>query len=584
VHRRSNQRGMALIAVVAVLIALVLIATPFALQMRNAKKRSEALLYTEQADQESRNVMAMVKLFLLNTTEDMERRNAQARSEGVHNTPDYDTPEEFQPPLSLLRDFNENSSKGIIWDVRVEDESAKVNVNSAPYTLLANLFGSTTLTRDLQDGDTRVRVSDPSLFSPEGGLVRVGNEMIRYQTIVGDTLEGVERGVDGDRPWNSAPGTWKQGTLVMDAVAFEIATYPIRAVEGGFTVFRNPYHVKRVSDLGTVGVDPDEFDRVIDKITCHSGRVVAGGWSNSQKLRSDLPSSEAEDDGEYMIVDNPWYYGLGTLVRITDGENVDYGIVIGNNGFKIQLGAKLRHEYDADEAWVESLARHPVNVNTASREVLVACLQNVAHRLRGNSETVSLDEARALADRIREKPVKSLYQFKELLRAAEAEGVISIHDVRALYWNALNPQDYRLKFSTVPFAFRSFDVYTVKATAVVNSKVGEEIARKTVRSVVSVAPRRSAMYHVESQADFEEHLIASRDAKYMMTFPYNTGGHYQGRNIPPSRFVPHWQRDIWPSSSREPMPCWPTPPGRCGHTIPTSPRSCSRPGPKPIGR
>jgi len=91
VRRPHRERGMALIAVIAVLIALVLIATPFLIQMQNASKRSESVWSTEEVDQEARNAFSLMQLYLLGSTDPMERQNAANKADGPHNTPDYDT-------------------------------------------------------------------------------------------------------------------------------------------------------------------------------------------------------------------------------------------------------------------------------------------------------------------------------------------------------------------------------------------------------------------------------------------------------------------------------------------------------------
>ncbi len=550
-ERRTKEQGMALLAVVAVLIALVLIATPFALQMQSAADRSRNLLYTEQADQEANNLFALANLYLLNGVEELERQNAAKQAESIFATPDYDIPDEYRIPLSVISEFNENSAVGRIWDVRVEDEQGKLNVNSAPYTALANLLGVTSLAESLEEGDTNVKLSDGSVFPAEGGVIRVGSELIRYERNEGGRLYGVDRAYKSDEPWNSSERTWKEGEIVVNAAAFEIGTFQIRGGKGQSQPFKNIWDVKRISELGTAALNADTFEQAAENLTCWSGREVAGGWSNSQLVQSALPSASSGGEGDYVIVENPRYFGTGTLVRISAGGNVDYGVVIENNGRTITLGSKVEHEYQIGEARIESMARHPVNINTASDEVLVACLMNVRLRLRGGSDFVTREEALALIPRIRERPIKSLYQYKELLREAKSAQIISQPDYYALYLNALNPQDFLLSFSTVPFCFKSYDTYTITATAVVNSKVGQEIARKTLKRVVSVNPRQSAVWELRTQADFESQIIASRDAKWMMTYPYNTGGHYEPRNNPPSRFVSHLIRNIWPSTSTE---------------------------------
>ncbi len=543
---------MALLAVLAVLLALVLIATPFALQMQSAAKRSLSVLYTEEADQEAQNLFALANLYLLNTATDIERANLEKKADAFA-TPDWDTPDEFRIPREVIEAFNVNSARGRIWDVRVQDEQAKINVNSAPYTLLANLFGDTALAEDVDEGDTRITLEDASFLPEEDGLVRIGTELVRYRRRAGNVLEEVERGVQADRPWNSEPRAWKAGTLAMDPVAFEVATYPVRIREGSFTPFTNPYQVKRIHELGTTAMDPDFFDKNLEYLTTASGREVAGGWCNTQTLRTALPGPESDTGGDTIRVDDPVYFGPGTLVRITDGTHTDYSVVVRNNYNSIELGTRVKHEYEIDRARVETLARHPINLNTASDSVLTACLTHLALRVRGSADEVTETEAKDLIEKyFRRQPIKSLYHLKTILDEAVNDEVISRHDRNAIYLNALNPQDARLAFSTVPFCFKSYDTFTVKATAVVNSRSGEELARKSVRRVISVNPRRSTVWSVESQSDFESQIIASRDAKWMMTYPYNVGGQFDGVNIPPSRFIAHILRDIWPSDSRAP--------------------------------
>jgi hypothetical protein len=541
---------MALLAVVTVLIVLVLIATPFALQMQSQDRRSEALLYTEEAEQEARNLFAIGNLYLLSGVAEVERERA-ARGEKLFSTPDYDTEEEFTFPPEQLSAFNTNSARGRIWDVRIEDEQAKINVTSAPAGLLANLLGSTTLARDLEETETSIRVADASQLPEKNGLVRIGTELIRYAEINGTTLVGVQRGVGADKPWNSVPGTYRQGTLVMNAVAFEMATYAFRIEEGQFRPFRNPYQVKRVAELGVTALEPERFEQIADLLTCYSGSEVPGGWCNSQTIRSNLSSSASAGDEVTVTVDNPTYFGVGTMVRITDGVNSDYGIVMDVKGVLVYVGTELRHDYELNRARMESLARHPVNVNTASERVLAACLENI-HPKGRPADAVTAQMAADVAKRLKAQPVKSLFMLKDILREAQNEGLIQQVHTDHIYANALNPQDARLGFSTVPFSFASYDIYTVAATAVVNSKVGEEIARKSVRRVISVNPRQSTIFRLETQEEFENQINASRDAKYFTTFPYNVGGVYEGYNIPPSRFIAHMRRGIWPSTSREP--------------------------------
>ncbi|MEN8151879.1 MAG: hypothetical protein ABFS86_18840, partial [Planctomycetota bacterium] len=423
--RAGNQQGMALIAVIAVLIALVLIATPFLMQMQNAATRSESVWSNEEVDQEVKTAFNLMQLFLLGSTEPMERENAANKANGPHNTPDYDTLAEFELPIDVLGAFNQNSARGRIWDVRAEDEQAKINVNSASYQLLANLFGATELSKDLEEGESTVELVDGSMLPVKDGVVRVGFEQIRYGERQGNVLTNVERGVDSQHPWNTSEKTWKRGTLAMNAVAFEIATYPIRRETGQFTNFRNPYQVRRVSELGTTALEADTFEYVADSLTCWSGRTVAAGWCNAQSVRNALPNNSFEELGELLEVDNSRYYGPGTIVRITDGTNTDYGVVLATGPGRVLLGSRVSdgHEYSAGKARVETLSRHPVNVNTASAEVLTMVMSNVAMWNR-DKDTVAPSEAAAFANHLVEnRPVQSLYHYRELLREAKDLGL-----------------------------------------------------------------------------------------------------------------------------------------------------------------
>ncbi|MEN8151586.1 MAG: hypothetical protein ABFS86_17355, partial [Planctomycetota bacterium] len=421
-------------------------------------------------------------------------------------------------------------------------------MNSAPPALVAGLTFGGVLRKPLLASDTELTLVDGSEFPKGGGLVRVGSELVRYAARDGGVLSGLVRGVRAGLPWHPPGSRWRSGTLVCAAAAWEIATRPLRARPGEFEAHESPECARRIAELGTTALDREEFERTWPFFTCWSGRVVGSGWCNARRLLNDLDRGIGMEEGPAALrLSNPRYFGPGTIVRITDGRNVDYGMVETNDGVTVQLVNRVRHDYEADRATVEALARHPVNVNTASEEVLVACLTNLCLRA-SPGDVVTGEEARALAVRIREKPIERLFHLEALLSGAVDEGVISAADHRAIYLNALNPCDRTLAVSTAPLGFRSFDTVTAHATAVLCSKAGIELARKSLTRVVSVHPGEASEWRIDRQTHFEEHLIASRDGRYTTTYPYNTGAHHDGDNLPPSRYSPHVLRNIWPSA------------------------------------
>ncbi|MEN8151939.1 MAG: hypothetical protein ABFS86_19145, partial [Planctomycetota bacterium] len=496
---------MALVAVIAVITALLLMAIALLVRTQRGSVRIDRRVTCDLADHEAESLFNLVGLFLVRGTAESEARAAERGDPGPHTSPGFDGPVEFEVPLALVETLGANSSRGRIRDVRIEAEQGKINLHSASPALVAGLDVAGVLKKPLRRDNTDLTLVETSDFPGDGGLVRVGSELVRYTSRQGNVLTGLRRGVRGGTPWHSPPRIWRRGTLVCPAAAWEVATWFLRARPGEIERYPTPECARQIAGLGTTALDRDGFERIAGFLTCWSGGVVGSEWCNAQRLLCSLDRGLAtEENPPALRLSNPRYFGSGTIVRITGGRHVEYGMVESNDGVTVQLVNGLRHDYEAGKATVDALARHPVNVNTAPEEVLVACLSNLCLRA-DPGDVVTEKEARDLAARIREKPIERLFQFEELLARACEEGIISAADHRAIYLNALNPCDRHLAVSTAPLGFRSFDTVTVHVTAALCSKSGEELARQTFSRVVSVQPGRTAEWSLDRQTEFEEH-------------------------------------------------------------------------------
>jgi hypothetical protein len=183
------RRGIALIMVIVVLMALLLIATPFAVSMRDHRVTVTMIDSANRAQEDLVSVRGRVVGYLARTTHF-----------ATDETPEVDGPAEFEAAVNLedVGDLDGvRNSRGTIWSAGIEDEQAKINVNAASPFALANLFGArTVLSEKVSDSDAEIPIEDSSIFDPEGGYVVVGAELIKYSGVQLGRLIGCERGVN----------------------------------------------------------------------------------------------------------------------------------------------------------------------------------------------------------------------------------------------------------------------------------------------------------------------------------------------------------------------------------------------------
>ncbi|MFQ5845598.1 MAG: hypothetical protein ACE5JG_11490, partial [Planctomycetota bacterium] len=371
----------------------------------------------------------------------------------------------------------------------------------------------------------------------------------------------------------------KKGAVVVNYAAWAVAYQPLvpQAVgQGGEMELYSPYtslDVSAITQLKPKGSDIPlltraDWERVLPHVTIWSKGPVSDGWANVQAVEEGTGLPGKEGDPDRMLIQNQYHYNVGTVVRLQEkaetnadvqdraGEREklaarpkrrDYGMVYdsrpaGESQGRIELFGQAHRTFHGNRMQVQYRTSQPVNVNTASREVLVALFANLRLRLREDS--VTRDEAAALADAIlkrRQKPetaLRSHEEFEALLRDLEDQGLLTSHDRRAIYRNALNCNDQALIFGTAPICFRTYDVYTLASTALVNGRGGKLLAKHRESRVVEVGSQVTTERAWDTQRELEEQLVFGRDQRYWTTGPINTG-RFKGPNIEP------WPR--WPA-------------------------------------
>src|SRR5262249_36403514 len=147
----------------------------------------------------------------------------------------------------------------------------------------------------------------------------------------------------------------------------------------------------------------------------------------------------------------------------------------------------------ADQTRIYCLARSPINVNTADVATLALCFDGL--HIRGKTGSITRRQAEDLAAYLKTwkmkpaagstnngpanadgtapaaptpNPAPGVFRdwedFTRAIEDAKNAGKLDDDGVECVMRNAMNANDARLGFSTVPFVFRSNDIYEVRAT------------------------------------------------------------------------------------------------------------------------
>jgi len=530
------RRGFALVAVVVVLAALLLLATPFLLTARHAESGTTRRVGDAQ-----------VRISL-----DSAARHARAVLSRSHPALDRSPLADSVAELSVSNEFAGDGldaldPRGVMWDLDVADVAGLVDLNSAPPQVFANLLGAVArLSEAASAGDERFEVPSTAGFADEGFLWIEG-ELVGYGERQPGGFAGLLRGLgapsQGATAGRCGPRPARDhGAPVFDQAAWAFALW--RAAGPGarlrtFDTFDRLAQAEEFAVAGAIGAGA--LARCAELGSVYGSERAGARWQRPVRLTRRV---DGGDEACFLFVDDARWINAGSTIEISDGDERELALVASAGPGGVVLMEALTGSYEAFEAEVRVLARRPVNLNTAPPAVLRALFENL--QLRGRSARITASEARELAGVVvASRPFAGFEDFlaRVVLPAAGldvlpadapvvpeafergAGGLLDVHDAIALYKNGLNANDNELAFSTLPFCFASRDVYALELRASYNAASGLQRAALVREQVEIVAPQEELLTVWTRQSDFDESARLDRDANGWLSGPENTHRH-----------------------------------------------------------
>ncbi|KAF0245041.1 MAG: hypothetical protein FD180_1978 [Planctomycetota bacterium] len=253
-----------------------------------------------------------------------------------------------------------------------------------------------------------------------------------------------------------------------------------------------------------------------DHLTEHSGRDCA--WIAPQTIRKAEPEGSKPDD-TWIRVDDATRYSPGARIRVSAKDMPQLGEIL---EWDVKRGA-FRVRGVAEAASVDALMelenRHPVNVNTASREVLAACLEGLSTTRFIDRDRVTREQADRLAEAMVTRTFEDVRDLRSFFREMVHRGEITREDEVAILLNNDCPTWWDLAGTgTVPFTYKSWNLVSVVAKGVQdrpNKAIGGEC---DLREIVELAPGGVIQWRCKSQFDFEK-PIGFANARGFVTGP-----------------------------------------------------------------
>ena len=464
-------------------------------------------------------------------------------------------PESFEP----LRQDGQLLLGGEAWDLQ-----RKINLNSASPLLIANLLDLAARLQEEVPPEADVLMVDRAGSFPEEGFLLVDGELVYYEGRTDNAFTNLSRGILADLGFRlSIDHTIPADTLVLDFRAVLAVTWPYDERYGGARDVRTPYdsldELSRIEESGFGGFTPREMDLLRVHGTVASSRLDSATWGRAERVFNDLESGD-----RVLAVRSNLHLGAGSTVRIRSLETgaVEHGLVISTeiptgtglvgdinlpaNRF-INLLKPVNHAFAAIDTVVEPLVPHPVNINTAREEVLVALMLQVRRALRRRAAPgarhipeprIRLPEARELARRIvslrggTEDGVESgrpFDSFEDLFERwiepllGQADGEQKSRLV-LLYRNLRIGRDADIDMGTAPVCFTSGAAVGYRAAAAYRrSRVARSTAARLERRGIAVAMPGHALDKVwATQEMLELAFRLDRRAPWYLTRPVNT--------------------------------------------------------------
>ncbi|MCD4657040.1 MAG: general secretion pathway protein GspK [Planctomycetes bacterium] len=534
----TRHAGMALILVFVVLTGLFVIAVPFLRSMLQARVTALSHSSSVMAQNDIISLRNLAYQHLVNAQ--IVNQQYQAESGDVSyiysalmmqqvplNTPEYTTQGEFliQPNLSRMLDSSGNirdepapmldvvNAHERLWTVKIEDEQGKIDLNTASYFVIGNLIGATSLTQDMNDLDSAsLNVRDASWFPPFNGFLLLGQELIGYSKVSSDcrifyelsraTANSSVPGAGLGEFATAASNHLAEFSVVYPGNAYKIATTKFDKAQNPSNLYSFPT-VESIREISTYNkfnnsysdaIDAYLYDKIENSLTVHGSGDYPGTFFAPQILLNNLPQAQIDSNGtvtynprQVLTLSGNQAINIGSVLKITsDTGEVQYCTARFVRGNRIIIDRVIPantnnsppYRFFAKRATVEVMARKPVNINTASKQVLVAVFSGLAI---SGADIVSTSEAEVITDRIYARiyqdfePFTSPEEFASFIRDNFAdwnssyEIDLTSNDITSIILNANRNFDVRLRRPTMPFTYRSYDNYKIKYSVLINN-------------------------------------------------------------------------------------------------------------------
>ncbi|MGK0153910.1 MAG: hypothetical protein ACI9SE_000859 [Neolewinella sp.] len=581
--RKSSgaERGLALLAVLFALTLLMLLALPFAISMSvgaDAAMRDVEQTSTEQTS-------ASVRALML--------ADVALSHSSVDATPDFDGRGEFPNGVELPAAFAALEEGGrVLLGGEVQDLQRYASLDSMSPLMLANTIGTATrLGQDLEPDATSMAVDDASAF-PDKGYLWLANEVVSYDSIDGNVLQGLQRGLFRDQGFGDGTEGVATRALVLDYRCVLASIWPYFAPDRGGK--RVSYRSEReVLDIGKAGLGTftlSELDAIDRVFAVEAQSETAATWGRPERVFNELEGGLTRT----LMVKSAVHMGSGSTVRIRDlaTGRVEYGMLMAAatqragqaqlqlpSVFQLTLLMPVSKSFAAIDTVVEPLIPSPVNINTASEDVLVALLTHIRRsaNLRinhsSNSRTpappsIKPAEARELAAEIAElrgglmidgqasggRPFESWKDLIDRVFVPKLEAAGS-NDNRNkwidVYRCLRTGRDSVLEMGTSPICFKSGPWVTYRASASRSrSLVAPGVVGRHERTgLAAVLPGFRIERQWNTQQAFEDAMILDRRSPGWVSGPINLG-HLQPNqpgNDPSARYLAHIVPLAYPS-------------------------------------
>lgn len=570
--------GIALVAVLVALTLLLLLALPFTIGMSigyGAAVHSADNRTADEASQSARDLLLS---------------EAALGHPALDATPSADGLSEYPSSVSLPPDL-----KGLTEDDRVRlggevyDLQRRIDLDTATPLLLANLIGTACRLGEDLDKEASSMVLDDGGALPEQGFVLVDLELIHYGKREGNVLSDLQRGLmAAEKGYDTGEehGVAK-GALVLDYRCVTAVCWPFEGKGDGQRRTRQPFaNVAELAQIGQAGfgaftaVELETFAR---NLCVGGGHRTAPLWGRPERVFDELDPAKGS---RTLRIESGLHTGAGATVRLRDLKTgvVEYGLVVSTSTprqggardlqlpseFRLVLNTPVLQAFPAIDTVVEPLVPVPVNVNTASAEVLVALFRSLqramdvrVHEGQGQARReppppISRSEAQEFAEQLlmlrqdgdTGEPSANAFSgwqdfverfFKPLLDAADSRD--KKDRLLLVYRNLLTGRDARLEMGTLPICFASGPWVHYRAAASV-SRVAEapSVAARMEREGTAVAlPGLPLEDSWRTQDVLDEALRLDRRTPGWITTPVNTGAVVPGEagNDPASRVAAH---------------------------------------------